>query len=125
MIDVWVFLSLGAALFSLGLGLLGLIAPQRALNLVGLQLVPGLAHSLSEVRATYGGVFVGASLYPLITGEPQAFLTLSACWICAGLARLASAFIDNARTSFNFISIAFEFGVGALVGLPYASQALL
>jgi hypothetical protein len=115
--------SYAAALFSLGLGLFGLIRPQGALNLIGLQTVPGLAHSISEVRATYGGVFTGASLYPLVTGEPHAFLTLAACWMGAGICRLVSTVIDNAATRFNFTSIGFEFGIGALIALPYAASA--
>jgi len=114
-----IYLGDAAALFSLGLGLLGLFMPARALRLVGLQQVPGLAHSISEVRATYGGVFVGASLYPLVTGAPQAFLTLACCWLFAGLARLASVVVDRAATRFNFVSIAFELGIGVLLALPY------
>ena len=113
MIDtVSVYLTNSAALFSLGLGLVGVLAPARALKLVGLQLVPGLQHSISEVRATYGGVFVGASLYPLLTGAPQAFLTLASCWIFAGVARLASIVVDRAATGFNFASVAVELGIG-------------
>jgi hypothetical protein len=117
--DVFTILSYLAALFNLGLGLFGLIRPHGALDLIGLQTVPGLAHSISEVRATYGGVFTGVSLYPLVTGEPHAFLTLACCWIGAGICRLASTMIDNAATRFNLTSIAFEFGTGALIALPY------
>ena len=87
--------------------------------IVGLQPVPGLAHSISEVRATYGGVFIGASLYPLLTGAPPAFLTLACCWLFAGVARLASVVVDRAATQFNFIAIAFELGMGVLLALPY------
>jgi hypothetical protein len=112
-------LSYLATLFSLGLGLFGLIRPHGALDLIGLQTVPNLPHSISEVRATYGGVFTGVSLYPLITGEPHAFLTLASGWMLAGVCRLASAFFDGAMTRFNLTSIAFEFGVGALIALPY------
>jgi hypothetical protein len=116
---ILVYLGDGAALLSLGLGLFGLFMPARALSLVGLQKVPGLAHSISEVRATYGGVFAGASLYPLLTGAPEAFLTLACCWLFAGAARLASVVVDRAATRFNFISIAFELGIGVLLALPY------
>jgi hypothetical protein len=116
-------LSYAATLFSLGLGLFGLIRPQGALDLIGLQTVPGLAHSISEVRATYGGVFTGVSLYPLITGEPHAFLTLALGWMLAGFCRLCSAIIDSAMTRFNLTSIAVEFGTGALIALPYAAAA--
>lgn len=112
-------LSYAAALFSLGLGLFGLIRPQGALDLIGLQTVPDLSHSISEVRATYGGVFTGVSLYPLVTGEPHAFLTLALGWTLAGVCRLCSALFDGAMTRFNLTSIAVEFGVGALIALPY------
>jgi hypothetical protein len=108
-----------AAFFSLGLGLLGLVWPERALQLIGLQTVPGLARSISEVRATYGGVFVGASLYPLVTGEPHAFLTLSLAWLLAGFSRLCSIIIDGAATRFNITSVAIEFATGSLIALPY------
>jgi Domain of unknown function (DUF4345) len=117
-------LSYAATLFSLGLGLFGLIRPQGALELIGLQTVPGLAHSISEVRATYGGVFTGVSLYPLVTGEPHAFLTLALGWMLAGFCRLCSAIFDGAATRFNLTSIAVEFGIGAFIALPYAAAAL-
>jgi hypothetical protein len=116
---IGVYLSYGAALFSLGLGVLGLVAPMHALSLVGLQPVPDLAHSISKTRATYGGVFVGASLFPLLTGAPPAFLTLASCWLLAGVARLVSIVVDRAATQFNFISVAVELVVGALLALPY------
>jgi hypothetical protein len=108
-----------ATLFSLGLGLFGLVFPDRALRLVGLQEAPGLRHSISEARATYGGVFIGASLYPLISGEPHALLTLAACWLLAGTSRLCSLLIDRAATSFNALSIAIELTIAALIALPY------
>ena len=114
--------SYAAAIFSLGLGILGLVAPLTALNLIGLQTVPGLAHSISEVRATYGGVFIGASLYPLVSGEPHAFLTLAACWLLAGFSRLCSAIFDGAATRFNLTSIAIELAVAILAGTPHISK---
>lgn len=118
----FIFLSYAAALFSLGLGVFGLFSPNGALRLVGLQRVPGLAHSVSEVRATYGGVFIGASVYPLVSGEAHAFLTLAACWILAGLCRLYSMLIDDAATRFNAASTAIEVGMGLLIALPYISR---
>ena len=114
--------SYAAAIFSLGLGILGLVAPLSALNLIGLQTVPGLTHSISEVRATYGGVFIGASLYPLVSGEPHAFLTLAACWLLAGFSRLCSAIFDGAATRFNLTSIAIELAVAILAGTPHISK---
>lgn len=119
LVEPFTILSYAATIFSLALGLFGLIRPQGALDLIGLQTVPGLSHSISEVRATYGGVFTGVSLYPLISGEPHAFLTLALGWMLAGFCRLCSAVLDGAATRFNITSIAIEFGTGALIALPY------
>lgn len=120
--EVFTIISYTATIFSLGLGLFGLIRPQGALDLIGLQTVPGLAHSISEVRATYGGVFTGVSLYPLISGEPHAFLTLALGWMLAGFCRLCSAILDGAMTRFNITSIAIEFATGTLIALPHLGR---
>ncbi|MCE9522281.1 MAG: DUF4345 family protein [Alphaproteobacteria bacterium] len=113
--------SYAAAFFSLGLGLYGLVSPKGALDLIGLQTVPGLSHSISEVRATYGGVFIGVSLYPLLSGEPHAFLALAAAWTLAGICRLASTVFDGATTRFNVTSVVIELCMGVLIALPHLS----
>lgn len=104
---------------SLALGLLGLVNPHAALRLVGLQLVPGLAHSISEVRATYGGIFVGMSLYALLSQEPHAFLAVAAAWIMAGVARILSALFENAITPANIGGIVVELAIGTLIAWPW------
>ncbi len=50
-----------ALLASLGLGLLGALAPDRARRLVGLAYDPARVEGVSEIRATYGGVFTGSA----------------------------------------------------------------
>ena len=45
------------ALITVALGLLGALAPAAAARLVGVQPVGGVG--LSEIRATYGGLFLG------------------------------------------------------------------
>jgi Domain of unknown function (DUF4345) len=112
-------IALIAAFASLALGLLGFIAPHRAMNLVGLNMDPALAHSVSEVRATYGGIFMGMSLYALVSQEPHAFLALAAAWLMAGFARILSAAIDRAPTPANFAGIVVELAIGGLVAWPF------
>ena len=104
---------------SLALGLLGLVAPHAALRLVGLQMVPGLAHAISEVRATYGGIFVGMSLYALLSQEPHAFLAVAAAWIMASVARIISALLENAITPANIGGIVVELAIGTLIAWPW------
>jgi hypothetical protein len=112
-------LTLVGTVASLALGMLGLVNPKAALRLVGLQLVPGLAHSISEVRATYGGIFVGMSLYALLSQEPHAFLAVAAAWIMAALARTLSALFENAITPANIGGIIVELAIGGLVAWPW------
>ena len=50
-------LAVIACLIGAGLGLVALLRPLRVLKMVGLSLTEGVGHSLSEVRATYGGLF--------------------------------------------------------------------
>lgn len=112
-------LSVIGAGASLALGLLGFVAPHAALRLVGLQLVPGLAHSISEVRATYGGIFIGMSLYALVVQEPHAFLAVAAAWIMAAVARILSALLENAITPANIGGIVVELAIGTLIAWPW------
>ena len=116
--------ALIAAFASLALGLLSIVYPQAGLRLVGLQLVPGLAHSISEVRATYGGIFIGMSLYALVTQEPHAFLALASAWLMAGFARILSAVIDRAPTPANFAGIVVELAIGGLIAWPFLGHIL-
>lgn len=111
-------IALIAAHVSLALGLLGFIAPDVAMKLVGLNMDPSLPHSISEVRATYGGIFMGMSLYALLSHEPHAFLALAAAWLMAGFARILSAVIDRAPTSANFAGIVVELSIGGLIAWP-------
>ena len=111
--------SLIAQLISLALGVLGFASPATALRLVGLRLNPDLPHSISEVRATYGGIFLGMSLYTLVSAEPQACLALASAWGMAGVSRILSAIFDGAMTRANAGAIVMELGLGALIALPW------
>ena len=75
--EILQYASMIAALFSLGLALLGLFSPARAMKLVGLVPHPNAPYAVSEVRATYGGVFFGVTAFALAIGEPIAYLALA------------------------------------------------
>lgn len=109
--------------FSLGLAFLGLISPSSAMRLVGLVPHEKAPHAVSEVRATYGGVFFGVTAFALATGAPMAFLALASCWICAMLARIGSMIIDGVRNQHNWTSIAVEGGIGLAIAAPHVGIA--
>jgi hypothetical protein len=69
--------NLGAIL-TLALGLFGALAPSRVAGFVGIQPLGGAG--LSEVRATYGGLFIAMGGACLVLQSPVAFLLAGLAW---------------------------------------------
>lgn len=107
--------SLGAVI-SIAAGLLGLIWPRTVGRVIGIH-IPGRL-GLSEVRATYGGLFIGAGLAVVLVGSRDAALVLGAAWAGAFLARLVSFVIDQSRTRENLAGLAIEAAIALLLLLP-------
>lgn len=116
------WLSILATFVSLGLGLYGLFFPKSVLKLVGLALDPGRPEGISELRATYGGVFTGLSLIALLTivlfDNPFIVLGLGCAWLGAGFARVASCLIDGVPMRANMLGIVVEFTLAAFLIMP-------
>lgn len=103
----------------LGLGLFAIFRPYGAAKLVGIKIDDALPHSISEVRATYGGVFAGGHAFALVTGSDTAFVTLACGWGLTGIVRLVSMVIDRAANGANYGGTAFEFVIAALLATPF------
>lgn len=103
---------LGAAVSVLA-GCLGLLWPQRVSAVIGLHL-PGRL-GVSEFRATYGGLFIGAGLAVLLLGSRDAALVLGAAWGGAFIARAVSVVIDGSRSKENAAGLVVEAVVAALL----------
>jgi hypothetical protein len=90
-------LHLVGALATLGLGGLGLLRPLEAARLVGLE--PKGRLGLSELRATYGGLFAALGAFAIVTRDEVAFASLGAAWLGAAGARIADALLarDTSR----------------------------
>ena len=109
------------------LGGYALARPEDVAELVGLKRDPDKAHSLSEVRAAYGGFFLlshggtAAALgYAPNLGAAMA-LALGLAWGGAGVARAWSMVKDDADTPFNVQATIFEFLMGVALALPFWS----
>ncbi|HET7335341.1 MAG TPA: DUF4345 family protein [Rhizomicrobium sp.] len=109
-----------AALVTFGLGCLGLFAPARALKLVGLMLNPAVPHAISEVRATYGGLFVGLGGAALWFQSETVFAALLIGWIAVALSRVFSIMVDGTGTAANWGAVAFEAAFGGILALGFA-----
>lgn len=102
-----------AAAVSVLAGCLGLLWPQRVSTVIGLHL-PGRL-GVSEFRATYGGLFLGAGLAVLLLGSRDAALVLGAAWGGAFIARAVSVVIDVSRSKENAAGLAIEAVFAALL----------
>ena len=107
-----VLANLGAGI-TLGLGLMGLLAPDRAARFTSMQPV-GLV-GRSEIRATYGGFFAALGLACLWSQAPEAFFAAGVAWVGAAAGRAFSVAIDASRSPKNLGGIAFELVIGVLL----------
>lgn len=125
--DIALVLAVIACCIGGALGGYALARPEDVLELVGLKRDPDKPHSLSEVRATYGGLFLlshgGAAAalgYAPSVGASMA-LALGLAWGGAGVARGWSMIRDDADTPFNVQATIFEFLMGVALALPFWS----
>ena len=125
--DIALVLAVIACCIGGALGGYALARPEDVLELVGLKRDPEKQHSLSEVRATDGGLFLlshggtAAALgYAPAIGAGMA-LALGLAWAGAGVVRGWSMVRDDADTPFNVQATIFEFLMGVALALPFWS----
>jgi hypothetical protein len=101
------------AIATLALGMAGLVLPARVAAMVGLTPIGG--PGLAEVRATYGGLFIGLGAACLLTDHPAACATAAAGWLGAALARLLSMVRDRREPAKNAAGLVVEGGIGLML----------
>ncbi len=107
-----IFAYIGAIL-TIGLGIMGLFRPDLAAGMVGIHAVSGLGRS--EVRATYGGLFIGLGSSCLWLQSTEAFLVAGIAWSVAAVARTIAIVIEREASAKNFGGVGIEGGIGALL----------
>jgi hypothetical protein len=125
--DIALFVAVIACVIGGALGGFALARPEDAAEFVGLRRDPDKPHSVSELRATYGGLFLvshggtAAALgYSPGVGATMA-LALALAWAGAGIARGWSMAKDNADTDFNLRATIFELVMGVALAMPFWS----
>ena len=101
------------ATISIVAGCLGLICPKQVSRTIGLQIRGRLG--TSEVRATYGGLFIGAGVAVVLVASSDAALVLGAAWAGAFMARAISFVIDKSHTKENIAGLFIEGVMAALL----------
>ena len=112
----------------IGLGIAGLIYPERVLGLLGFTVFNAshAAAAYGEVRATYGGLFIVMGIFTVMAAmDPGAnrsrLLFVGLLWLGACAGRFFGVFVDGNPGLFGWLAIAFELAVGGALCL--ASQA--
>lgn len=67
--------------------------PRRVAEWLGLGVKGPLG--VSEIRATYGGLFLGLGLFCLLLGQPVLFRMLGVGWLLIALVRLLSMVLQR------------------------------
>ncbi|HEY2776206.1 MAG TPA: DUF4345 family protein [Candidatus Binatia bacterium] len=107
------------SLVTAGLGVYGLFWPLGAAKLVGIS--PVDEKGVSEIRATYGGLFLALGIFATIAQTHDIFRCVAIGWIGAGAARAFSYVRDNSRSGANLGAIVVELIVGMSMLVPWDS----
>lgn len=105
---------LGTAI-SVMAGILGLLFPMRVSRVIGVSLPARLG--VSEFRATYGGLVIGAGSAVLVIGSRKAAFVLGLAWLGAFAARLLSVAVDRSSSRENMAGLVVELVIGVLLVL--------
>lgn len=95
-------------------GLVMLLAPRLALKAMRLQPVPEHPEAVGEIRAAYGGFYLGIGLSAILFAQPLVYLALGLCWAVAAFGRFVSMLSDGGNTPYNWLRLILEGGLGAL-----------
>jgi len=110
--DFLSILKIIAALGTVATGGLALVKPSAAYGFTGLN-APG-ARGVSEIRAVFGGLFIGLGLAPFILGLP-AYRMLGVGYAAIAAARAFSIVFDKSYDKSNLISLVIEIVFGFLL----------
>jgi hypothetical protein len=106
-------LQLIAVIATIAIGLFSLFAPTKIEGFTGLKPVGG--RGVAEIRAIFGGAFIGLGLVPLLLNKSVAYPMLGIVYLAIGLTRVVTTiFLDKSRESSNLISVASELVLGVL-----------
>lgn len=110
-----VFHILGATITA-AMGMMGLVSPTTASKVTGLS--PSGKLGLSEIRATYGGLFLAMGLWALISRDQDVFITVGLAWGGAAAGRIVSVVLDRSFLPKNLGGIVFEAAIAWLLLTP-------
>ena len=109
------------ALVTTVLGLYGLFLPASAASFASI--IPDGELGISEVRATYGGMFLAMGLFALVAQSTDVFRVVGVTWLGAAGARSFSVVRDHSRSAANVGRVVSEALIGLSMLLPWNTFA--
>ena len=105
-------LQLIVVIATIAIGVFSLAAPTKIEGFTGLKPVGG--RGVAEIRAIFGGVFIGMGLATFFLDKSVAYPMFGIIYLAIGLTRVVTIFLDKSRESSNLISVASELLFGVL-----------
>jgi len=106
-------LKIIAAIGTILTGLYALIRPKAIEGFTGLD-VPG-PRGISEVRAIFGGLFIGAGAAPYLLSNPIAYQVLGIMYLAIAVVRAGSIILDKSFVQSNITSLVIEIVLGIIL----------
>jgi uncharacterized membrane protein len=101
---------------TLALGLAGLFAPGLVARFLSITPVGRLG--VSEIRATWGGLFLAMGVTVLLARDTTLFALVGVAWVGAAAGRSISWWYDRSREQRNLLAIGVELVLGYLLLAP-------
>jgi hypothetical protein len=97
-------------------GLFALLAPTRIEGFTGIQ--PTGGRGITEVRAIFGGLFIGLGLAAFLLDQTVSFPLLGWMYLAIAAVRAVSMLPDKSVKRSNLISLVVEIVFGVILVLP-------
>ena len=110
--DILIVLKVIAAVATIATGLLAFVKPAATYGFIGLN--ANGVRGVSEIRAIFGGLFIGLGLAPLFLGTPV-YQMLGIGYLAIAAARSFSIVFDKSFAQSNLISLATEVVLGIIL----------
>ena len=110
--NFWMIVKVMAALATVATGLLALVKPSATYGFTGLHATG--VRGVSEIRAIFGGLFIGLGLAPLFLGA-TAYQMLGIGYLAIAAARTFSIVFDKSYAQSNLLSLVIEMVLGAIL----------
>jgi hypothetical protein len=107
-------LKIIAALATAATGLLALVKPSATYGFTGLNAAG--VRGISEIRAVFGGLFIGLGVAPFFLGT-TAYVMLGIGYLAIAAARAFSIVFDKSHAQSNLISLGIEIVLGLILVL--------